>query len=119
MAHRARPGADHLLRRSPAFLDDAQRVDQLGLPIRAPARLAPGKRGECGKHRPRVVLLHDRIAERRLDAPQAEDDSALDAEILLDPREQRRVGLRALLSGLNAPVGDAAVEILPELLVEL
>ena len=66
-----------------------------------------------------MVLLHHRIAERGLDAPQTEDDGALDAEILLDAREQRRVSPGAFLPGLDAPVGDTAIEVLPELLVEL
>ena len=66
-----------------------------------------------------MVLLHDRIAERRLDAPESEDDAAFDAEVLLDAREQRCVSLGAILPSLDAPVGDAAIDVLPELLVEL
>ena len=69
VAHRAGPGADHLLRFAPALLHDAHRIDQLGLPIGAPARLAPGERRERRKHRARVVLLHDRIAEGRSRCP--------------------------------------------------
>src|ERR1041385_9321337 len=65
-----------------------------------------------------MVLLHDRIAECRFDAPEPENDGAFDAEILLDAREERRVSLGALLTGLDAPVGDAAVDVLPELLIE-
>src|SRR5207248_7336907 len=46
VAHGARPRADHLLRIAPAFVHDAQRVDQLRLPVRATAGLAPGERSE-------------------------------------------------------------------------
>jgi len=49
--------------------DDAQRVDQLGLPISLAARLVPGERGKRGKDRPHMVLLHQRIAIGRLYAP--------------------------------------------------
>src|SRR5439155_308987 len=92
---------------------------QFGFRVRAAARLAPGECRERWKNRARMVPLHDRIAERRLDAPQAEDDAALDTEILLDACEQRRVGFRALPSGLDPPIGDTAIEVLPELLIEL
>ncbi len=44
---------------------------------------------------------------------------AVDAVVALDARQQRGVLARALLAGLDAPVGDAPVEVLPELLVEL
>ena len=43
----------------------------------------------------------------------------VDAVILLDAGKQRRIFLRLLLAGGDAPVGDAAVEILPDLLLEL
>jgi hypothetical protein len=66
-----------------------------------------------------VVLLHHRIAEGRLDAPQPEDHGAPDAKILLDAREQGAEFPQAFLAGLDAPVGDTAVDVLPELLVEL
>ena len=43
-----------------------------------------------------MVLLHQRIAIGGFDAPQRQQRAALDAEILLDPREQRLVLLAAL-----------------------
>ena len=118
VTHRAGPGAPHLLRRAPAAIDDPQRVDQFGFPIGAAARLVPGQCGERGKHRPHVVLLHQRIAEGGFDAPQRQQRAALDAEILLDPREHRLVLPQRLLAGDDAPVRDAAVDVLPDLLVE-
>ena len=44
--------------------------------------------------------------------------AALDAEIFFDAGKQRRVLLGFLPAGDDAPVGDAAVEVLPELFVE-
>ena len=119
MAHRAGPRAAHLLRRAPAAIDDLQRIDQFGFPIGAAARLVPGERRERGKYRPHMVLLHQRIAIGGLDAPQRQQRAALDAEILLDPREQRLVLPQRFLAGDDAPVGDAAIDVLPDLLVEL
>ena len=55
-----------------------------------------------------MMLLHDRIAEGQLDAPDAEHDRALDAEVLFDAGEQRRILLRLLLAGDDAPVGPRA-----------
>ena len=118
MAHRAGPGAAHFLRRAPAAIDDLQRVDQLGFPIGAAARLVPGQRRERGKYRPHVVLLHQRIAIGGLDAPQRQQRAALDAKILLDPREQRLVLPQRFLAGGDAPVRGAAIDVLPDLLVE-
>ena len=66
-----------------------------------------------------MVLLHQGIAERGLDAPQRQQRAALDAKILLDPREQRLVFFQRFLAGDDAPVGDAAIDVLPDLLVEL
>ena len=65
-----------------------------------------------------MILLHDRVAERGLHAPQAEQRHRRDAIIFLDAREQRREFLGAFLAEGDAPFRDAAVEILPELLVE-
>ena len=118
MAHRAGPGAAHLLRRAPAAIDDLQRVDQLGFPIGAAARLVPGQCGERGKYRPHMVLLHQRIAIGGLDAPQRQQRAALDAKILFDPGEQRVVLAQRFLAGGDAPVRGAAVDVLPDLLVE-
>src|SRR5262249_27962475 len=56
--------------------------------------------------------------EGRFDAPQPEHHRALDAVVLLDAGKQRRVFLRLLLAGDDAPIGNAAIEILPEFLVE-
>src|SRR4029450_2593661 len=61
---------------------------------------------------------HIRIAERRLDPPQPEHNAAVDAVVLLDPGKKGRVFLRLLLAGGDTPVGDAAIEVLPELFVE-
>ena len=118
MAHGAGPGADHFRGRTPAALNNLQRVDQFVFPIFAPARLAPGERGQRGDDGPHMVFLHKRIAIGRFDAPDAEHDRALDAEIPFDAGKQRRKFLGLLLAGDDAPVGDPAVEILPELLVE-
>src|SRR3984893_12945851 len=118
VAHGARPGAAHLLGGAPAAVDDHQGVEKLLLPIGAAARLPPGQRRERRDHRAHVILLDIRIAEGGLDSPQPEHDRALDPEVLLDAGEQRRVFLRLLLAGNDAPIGDAAIEILPELLAE-
>ena len=118
MSHRAGPGSLHLLRRAPALVDDAQRVDQLGLPIGFSSRLVPGERGKRGKHRRHVVLLHQRIAIGGLDPPQSQQRTALDAEIALDACEQRLVVFQRDLAVDDAPVGDAAVDVLPDLLME-
>src|SRR5882724_5862243 len=113
--HRAGPRADHLLGCAPALVDDAQRVDQLGFPIGAPARLAPGERRERRDHRAHMILLHERVTECGLDAPKSEDHAALDTEILFDARQQRPVFLQPVLPSLDAPVRNAAVDVLPEL----
>ena len=118
VAHGARPGAAHLLGRAPTALDDDECVEQFLLPIGATARLAPRERRERGDDRAHVVLLHVRIAEGRFDAPEPEHDPAVDPVVLLDAGKERRVFLRLLLAGRDAPVGDAAIEILPELFVE-
>src|SRR5215217_151081 len=91
MAHRAGPGAAHFLRRAPAAVDDAQRIDQLGFPIGTAARLVPGQCGERGEYRAHMVLLYQRVAIGGFDAPQRQERAALDAKILLDPGEQRLV----------------------------
>ena len=65
-----------------------------------------------------MVLLHQRIAIGGFDAPQRQQRAALDAEILFDPREQRLVLPQRFLAGDDAPVRDAAVDVLPDLLVE-
>src|SRR5262249_56854275 len=90
----AGPRAAHLLGRAPAALDDDERVEELLLPIGLASRLAPGERGQRREHRTHVVLLDIGIAIGRLDAPDPEHDRRRDAEILLDPREQRGVVLR-------------------------
>src|SRR3954469_6998111 len=51
MPHRAGPGALHLLRCAPALVDNAERIDQLGLPIGLATWLVPGERSQRGKHR--------------------------------------------------------------------
>ena len=118
MPHRAGPRSPHLLRRAPAAIDDLQRVDQFGFPIGAAARFVPGERRQRGKYRPHMVLLHQRIAIGGFDTPQRQQRAALDAEILLDPRKQRLVLLQRFLAGDDAPVRDAAIDVLPDLLVE-
>ena len=65
-----------------------------------------------------MVLLDVRIAEGRFDAPEPEHDPAVDPVVLLDAGKERRIFLRLLLAGRDAPVGDAAIEVLPNLLVE-
>ena len=118
MAHRAGPGAAHFLRRAPAAVDDLQRVDQLGFPIGAAARFVPGQRCERRKNRAHMVLLHQGIAIGGFNAPQRQQRAALDAKILLDPREQRLVLLQRFAAVDDAPVRGAAIDVLPDLLVE-
>ena len=119
MAHRAGPGSAHFLRRAPAAVDDLQGVDQFGFPIGAAARLVPGERCERRKHRTHMVLLHQGIAIGGLDAPQRQQRAALDAKILFDPRKQRLVLPERFLARDDAPVRGAAIDVLPDLLVEL
>jgi hypothetical protein len=66
-----------------------------------------------------MVLLHLRIAIGGFDTPKSQQRAALDAEILFYPRKQRLVLLQRLLAGHDAPFGDAAIDVLPKLLVEL
>ena len=119
VAHGAGPGADHFLRARPAALDDHQRIGELLLPVGAPPRLAPGERRERGHDRPHVLEVDHDVAEGAFHAPQAEHDERVDAVIALDAREQVAMFAGALLAGPDAPVRDPAVEILPNLLVEL
>ena len=118
VSHRAGPRSPHLLRRAPAAIDDAQRIDQLRLPIGAAAGFVPGERGQRRKYRPHMVLLDQGIAEGGFDAPQRQQRAALDAEFLFDPCKQRFVFLQRLLAGDDAPVRDAAIDVLPDLFVE-
>src|SRR5262249_2894563 len=55
----------------------------------------------------------------RLDAPEREQGTTLDPEIPLDPIEQRYVGLQRLLAVDDAPIGNAPVDVLPDLFIEL
>ena len=66
-----------------------------------------------------MVLLHQGIAVSGFDAPQRQQRAALDPKILFDPRKQRLVLLQRFLAGDDAPVRDAAIDVLPDLLVEL
>src|SRR5205823_6838890 len=118
MSHGAGPGSPHLLRRAPAAIDDAQRIDQLGLPIASAARLIPGERRQRWKYRPHMVLLHERIAEGGFDTPQRQQRAAFDAVILFDARKQGFILLQRFLAGDDAPVRYPAVDVLPDLLVE-
>ena len=119
MAHGAGPRAAHFLGRAPPAVDDHQRVEQFLFPIGAAARLAPGERGERRDHGPHMVLLHIRIAEGQFDAPEPEHHRAVDPIVLLDAGKQRCILLGLFLARGDAPVGDAAVEILPDLFLEL
>ena len=65
-----------------------------------------------------MVLLHQGIAVGGFDAPQRQQRAALDAEILFDPRKQRFILPQRFLAGDDAPVRDAAIDVLPDLLVE-
>src|SRR6185437_9090877 len=69
VAHRAGPGADHLGGLRPAPVDDGERIEQLGFPVGAPARLAESERGERRNDRPHVFRVDDHVAERGLHAP--------------------------------------------------
>ena len=119
MAHRAGPGAAHLWRRTPALVDNVQRIDELAFPIGFSARRIPGERGKRGEDRAHMILLHLGIAEGALDAPEREQRAALDAEVLFDAREQRFVLFQRELAVNDAPVGDAAIDVLPGGLGEL
>src|SRR5262249_38960002 len=101
MPHGARPGAAHLLRRSPAALNNHERIEQLLLPIFLAARFTPGERRQSGKNRPHVVLLNIRIAIGGLDPPDPEHHGTVDAEILLDALPQRRIFFGLLLADGN------------------
>ena len=119
MPHRARPRAAHLLRRAPAAIDDLQGIDQFGFPIGLAPWRVPGERRERGKYRLHMVLLHLGIAVSGLHAPQREQRAALDAKFPFDPDKQRFVLPQRLLAGDDAPVRDAAIDVLPDLLVKL
>ena len=113
VAHRARPGADHVGWLRPAAIDDRERVEQFGFPIAPPARLAPGERGQSRDDRPHVFRIGHHVAERRLHPPQTEDNVAVDAVVLLNPRKQTCVFLCALFPVIDPPVGAASVDVLP------
>src|SRR5262249_39532336 len=97
VTHGASPGAAPLLRRAPAALDNAHRIDQLAFPIGLAPWLVPGQCGKRRKYRAHVILLHQRIAVRGFDTPKGEQRAAFDAEIALDTIEQRGVVLQRLL----------------------
>ena len=65
-----------------------------------------------------MVLLHLRIAIGGFHAPQRQQRAALGAEIMFDPGEQCLMLPQGFLACDDAPVGDAAVDVLPDLLVE-
>ncbi len=71
------------------------------------------------KNRPHVFWIDDYVAKGRLHAPQTEHDITVDAILNPDALQERTVVARAFLPGLDPPLGDAAVEVLPKLLVEL
>ena len=81
------------------------------------ARSRPALRAR--ENRAHMALLHQRIAVCGFDAPEREQRAALDAEILLDAIEQRRIPLQCHLAVDDAPVGNATVDVLPDLLGEL
>jgi hypothetical protein len=118
MAHGAGPRADHFLRLAPAAVDDDEGIEQLRFPVTAAARLAPGQRRKRRDHRPHVFGIVDHLAVARLDPPQRQHGVAIDAVFALDAREQRRKFLGARLAGDDAPVGDAAIDILPQRFAE-
>ena len=55
----------------------------------------------------------------RFDAPDAEHEEILDAEITRNARKQRCIFFRFDFARLDPPIRSRAVEILPELLIEL
>jgi hypothetical protein len=119
MAHGPGPGADHHLGIAPAALDDDEGVEQLGFPIGASARFAPSECRQRRDHRPHVFWVVDHLAEARLHAPQRQHDVAVDAVIVFNAGQQRGMLLRPRLAGDDPPVRNAAVEVLPQLFVEL
>ena len=90
LAHRAGPRADHLVARDVALLQNLQRGDQLVAEVIG-AIADRDQRGERADHVEAAVVG----AERGLDAPQRQDDPAVDAILLLD-RIERRLPLARL-----------------------
>ena len=62
-----------------------------------------------------MISLDVGIAVGGFDAPDAQHYRAIDADVLLDAREERSIFLRLHLPGLDAPL---PVEVLPQLLAE-
>src|SRR5262245_66175104 len=84
MSHSARPGAHHLFFLSPAALDNEERVNELLLPIGAPAWLTPGQGGERRHDGAHVLAVDDHVAECRFHTPQGEHQIAINAVLPLD-----------------------------------
>jgi hypothetical protein len=81
-------------------------------------RLAPGQRRQRRNDGAHIAFLHHRIAITRFNAPHGEHDTALNAKIAFDARQQRVIVFRLLPAGEDAPVGHAPIEILPKLFGE-
>ena len=98
----------------PAAIDDGQRVEQFGFPIGRRRGSPQASAASAGNHRPHVFRIDDDVAERRLHAPQPEQDVAVDAVVFFDARQQVGIFLGALFAGDDAPVRAAAVDVLPD-----
>src|SRR5262249_28683017 len=57
--HGAGPGTDHFAWNRPATLDDQERVEELLLPIGAPARFPPSQGRQRRQYRPHVLWIDD------------------------------------------------------------
>ena len=114
-----RPTIPASLRAAPAAIDDLQGVDQFGFPIGAAARFVPGERRQRRKYRPHMILLH-----------QGSPNADLTPHSAAMCRARRRNPVRSARTCFvsssalpcrrhDAPVRDAAIDVLPDLLVEL
>ena len=66
-----------------------------------------------------MVLFDERVAKCGFDAPDAKHEGGFDAEIALNARKERCIFFRFDFACLDPPIRGRAVEILPELLIEL
>src|SRR5262249_47727654 len=110
---------NHFAWNGPATLDDQQCVEELLFPIGAPARFPPSQGRERRQNRPHVLWIDDDVAEGRLHTPQSKHGVAVYGILTLDTFKQTCLFLGSLLAGPNAPVGNAAIEVLPDLLAKL
>jgi len=68
--------------------------DELGLVLLLPRPRLPAKGRKRSDDRPDISIVAQHRAVAGLDAPYGREDRAIDAILLLDSGEQRRVGLK-------------------------